>query len=143
MKKDYIWISALIIGVIMGTIVFSRINPYMIAVFPAAAFIGILYLYYKELAIATSIIVLPLLTSIVFNREILPVPGGKFNNVLMMILLIGFLLNNKLKFSDVKLGTFFYFTRIFERNSIRNTITNPIIIKTIAGIIRLSRPVII
>jgi len=112
MKKDYIWISALIIGVIMGTIVFSRINPYMIAVFPAAAFIGILYLYYKELAIATSIIVLPLLTSIVFNREILPVPGGKFNNVLMMILLIGFLLNNKLKFSDVKLGTFFYFTSI-------------------------------
>ncbi|MBP2027202.1 O-antigen ligase [Acetoanaerobium pronyense] len=112
MNKDYIWITALVIGVILGTIVLSMIDPYMIAIFPAATFIGVIYLHQKELTIATSIIVLPLLTSTIFSMEILPVPGGKLNNILMMLLLIGFLLNNKLKFSDIKLGTFFYFISI-------------------------------
>lgn len=107
-NPDIIWISALGIVTLLLAVMLARQTPVMIAVIPLALIVASMILTNDGLCLATAILVLPLSASIPLSFYLLPTPGFKINNILLFLLLIGFLLNRKLNLSGMKLAAFFY-----------------------------------
>lgn len=108
-KLDYIWIGFLLIALVGITAVTSKSQPYLIAIMPIAFIMVVLLLSKGEFSFFLSILLLPLLSSVWLSFQLIPVSGAKINNLLLFVILIGILLNKKLKFKDIKLGALFYF----------------------------------
>ena len=111
-KSDYIWITILSAAAILGSAFFGSAKPEMMLIIPAAFIAAVAFLSFPMLGFITSIIILPVMSSKIMSFQVLPVPGAKINNMLLLLILIGFLINKRMKFGDMKLAAFFYFTSI-------------------------------
>ncbi len=107
-RLDKIWISFLAISALLGGMLLASLSPYMVIIIPAAFIVGVFLLSSKEACLFISILILPVLGSNVLSTPILPVPGARISNMLLVVALIGFLINSKLDFSEVKPGVLFY-----------------------------------
>lgn len=108
-KNDYIWISFLLVAALGISVLFSKNNPYLIVIIPIAFMMLILILNEGELCFLLIILLLPLLSSVWLSYQIFPIAGARVNNLLLLCILIGILLNMKMDFEEVRLGTLFYF----------------------------------
>ncbi len=107
-NPDLIWISALVTFTLIAAVALSRQDPLMIIFIPAALIVASLILTSDELCLAAMIVVLPISASIVLATQFLPLPGARISNILIVLLLVGFLLNQKLNFTGFKAAAIFY-----------------------------------
>jgi len=107
-NTDLIWISALGLITLVAAVYMSTNNIFMIIVIPLALIAASIFLTYDEHCLAAAVIILPFSSSLLLRAQLLPLPGARIINILLLLLLVGFLLNRKLDFKGLKLGAFFY-----------------------------------
>ena len=84
-KSDYIWITILSAAAILGSAFFGSAKPEMMLIIPAAFIAAVAFLSFPMLGFITSIIILPVMSSKIMSFQVLPVPGAKINNMLLLI----------------------------------------------------------
>jgi len=107
-NTDLLWICALGIFTLAAAVYMATHSIYMIILIPAALIIASLLLTYDEPCLAAAIIILPFASSLLLRMQLLPLPGARIINILLVLLLIGYLLNRKLNFKGFKAGVLFY-----------------------------------
>ncbi len=90
------------------SVMLSMDTPMMALIIPAAFILAVLLLGNSQRSLFISILALPLLGTVIMGTNVLPVPGAKVSNFILIIALVGFLINEKLEFSDVKPAVIFY-----------------------------------
>ena len=107
-RWDRIWMGSLIMAALMGSVWLSIDTPYMVVLAPAAAIFAIMLLNNSQISLLTTILLLPLMGSVVMDANFIPIPGAKPSNLILMLALAGFLLNAKINASEAKLAVVFY-----------------------------------
>lgn len=108
-RADILWMGGLTVAALLSGVFLSGISPYMIILIPLAFIVGVLLLNNGEICIALVVLTLPLLESKIMSFSLLPVPGARVSNILLLVALVGLLINSTLNLSEVKLASVFYF----------------------------------
>lgn len=90
------------------SIMLSMDEPFMALIIPIAFILAVLLLGNGQLSLFIVILTLPVLATGILGTNVLPVPGAKASNFILIVALVGFLINEKLKISDVKPAVIFY-----------------------------------
>ena len=105
---DLVWVGGLSALALLGAVMLASQSPYMVVMIPAALFLAALLLSSETLCLAAVIPILPLSASNLFTLQLLPVPGARVNNILLLLLLLGFLLTPKPDFPHMKPAAVYY-----------------------------------
>ncbi|MEN1760650.1 O-antigen ligase family protein [Anoxynatronum sibiricum] len=105
---DLLWVGGLSTMALLAAVMMAAQSPYMIVMIPGALLLAALLLSSDTLCLAAVIPVLPLSASTLFTAQLLPVPGARINNILLLLLLLGFLLNRKPDFRELRPAAVFY-----------------------------------
>ena len=105
---DLLWIGGLGTLTLLASVILAAQSPTLIVMIPGALLMATLLLSSDALCLAVVIPLLPLFATSLLSVQLLPVPGARINNVLLLLLLLGFLLNRRPDFRELRPAAFFY-----------------------------------
>ena len=109
MKKiDLIWILVLSIVMIVAIPLSALVSPYLMIILPVGIVLTLFMWEYEWMSITLMFIVLPFLNSSYMTMSIIPVPGLKYSNVLLILIVLGFFASNKTFYQNKKLLVTFF-----------------------------------
>lgn len=109
MKKiDLVWIIALSIIMIVAIPLSALVSPYLMIILPIGIVLTLFMWEYEWMSITLMFIVLPFMNSPYMNALIIPVPGMKYSNVLLILIVLGFFASNKTFYKNKNLLVTFF-----------------------------------
>jgi len=109
MKRiDVIWIAVLSVLLILSIPLSMFISPLLVLILPLGIVITLFMWEFEWLSVIFLFLVLPYMNSIFMTASILPVPGMKYSNVIMLLIIMGFFAARQERVKAGRLAALFY-----------------------------------